>query len=199
MMFLSLMLAFSAASHEIRAKETSTIAAVLHASGNQPLTTETVLLDVDASFVLPVLRFTFGFATDEEYAPGQLADSFSVTLQDASLARTLIFLTADASGVVWGPPSPGTVPVDPESLSRTVMPFPGLIEPALGLQLAFTVQAPLSSEFAGQRLSLHFDLFDNLNGVPSLGWFGDVAVVPEPRLLAYSGMVLLFYLVSRKR
>jgi hypothetical protein len=172
---------------------------VLPTGGGDPLVTATRTLSVDPSFTLPFLQFTFGFATDESVAPGQFADSFTVTLQDSSLATTMIFLTADASGVVWAPPTPGTVPIAPETISRTPVDFPTSVEPVLAQQFAYSVQTPLPSAFAGQTLSLHFDLFDNMNGVASLGWFSEVAVVPEPRLWMTGAVVMLVYLFRRKK
>jgi hypothetical protein len=196
---LSLLLIVSAMPEMARAQGSFTGITVLHAAGTEPLITETRLLEVDSSFALPLLQFTFGFATDENFTAGQFGDSFSVTLQDASLTTTMIFLTVDASGVVWAPPTPGTTPIDPASISRTVSPFPRSVEPALVLQFAYRVESPLPSAFAGQTLSLHFDLFDNLNGVSSLGWFSDVTVVPEPRLWIPGAGILLFYVLRRKR
>jgi hypothetical protein len=171
---------------------------VLRAAGAEPLITETRELQVDPSFALPVLQFTFGFATDETVVPGQFADSFTVTLQDASLATTIILLTADASGTVWAPLTPGTVPISPEAILRRSAPFPASIEPVLQWQFAYQVEAPLPAAFTGQSFSLHFDLFDNMNGVRSIGWFSDITVVPEPRLW-FAAALALFYLLRRRQ
>jgi hypothetical protein len=197
--FLSVLLLVSGAGYSAISQGSFQEITILQTPGTQSLTSQTRVIEVDAALALPLLQFTFGFATDETVVPGEIPDSFTVTLQDASLVSTMIFLTADVSGVAWAPPTPGTTPIAPESVLRSVTPFPASLEPVLSLQFAYRVQAPLPSGFAGQTLSLHFDLFDNLNGVRSLGWFSDVSVVPEPRFLVPTMALLLLFLLRRKR
>lgn len=126
------------------------------------------------------LQFEFGFGTDELLTPGEISDSFTVTLQDASAANTVVLLTADAGGVIWAPPTPGGLVLAPESIARVPVSFPSL-DPILARQTAYAVAVPIPPVFTG-TVSLYFDLFDNLNATRSLGWHSAVALVPEPRV-----------------
>ncbi len=151
--------------------------AVLNTGGGTPLVTSSQLLQIPASSVPVPLLFEFGFGTDETASPGAILDSFTVTVQDAAMLHTLVLLTADASGVVWAPPTPGAILIPPEAILRTSIPFPSL-QPVLANQSAFVVMVPLPTVFTG-TVTVHFDLFDNLNPSSSLGWYNRVNV-PEP-------------------
>jgi hypothetical protein len=134
-------------------------------------------LRIPASSVPIPLVFEFGFGADETVSPGAILDSFTVTVQDAAMANTLVLLTADAGGFVWAPPTPGGVVISPDAILRSNIPFPSL-QPVLANQSAFAVTVPLPTAFTG-TVNVHFDLFDNLNPTASLGWYRGV-VIPEP-------------------
>jgi hypothetical protein len=91
--------------------------------------------------------------------------------------NTLVLLTADGSGIVWAPPTPGGVGIPPDAILRSSIPFPSLT-PVTAQQTAFLVTVPLPTVFSG-AVNVHFDLFDNLDSVASLGWYNRVRV-PEP-------------------
>ena len=172
---------------------------VLTTGGEQNLVTaeQTFLI---APFSEPRLLFTFGFATDEAAEPGEFSDSFTFTLEGGSSGSTLLFLTADTTGVVWVPSTPGTVPLEPGAVTGTATEYPDGIEPALAHRYAYRVEASLPEEFAGGPAIFRADLFDNLNGTESVGWFADVSVVPEPRALVLAVLAgSIFFLRRSKR
>lgn len=145
-----------------------------------------------ASIPSPALRFSFGFATDEVVRPGEIPDSFTITLQDSSQNQTLVLVTLDAGGTVWAPTTPGTTPVSQESLVRTPIPYSSLT-PVLAHKTAFELEVTLPQSFVGQSATVYFDLFSNDNGVPSQAWFSELVVVPEPStatLLALGGWLV---------
>ncbi len=169
-------------------------------TGNGPVT-ETYPLLFPGSVDNLRLQFNFGFGTDETPQGGQLLDSFTVTLQDSRMESTAIYLTIDASGVLWAPPTPGTIGMDPNSISHSPIPF-GNVQPSHSSETAYFVDAPIPSQFAGTAATLYFDLFDNGNSSSSLGWFSDVAVVPEPSTAVLGGIgaaILLFFYRLRPR
>jgi hypothetical protein len=172
---------------------------VLSTGGGQTLYSAHQSVFVPSEWAAPVLQFQFGFATDETWGPGQLLDSFTVTLQDEAGQRTEVFLTADASGVVWAPPTPGAALIDPDIIERSFI--GGLsTQPALAHHLAHEVRVPLSIAFVDQPLRLYFDLFDNQNALASAGWFGKVTIVPEPPVWSVGGLgLLLGFILLRSR
>jgi hypothetical protein len=149
----------------------------LRTGGGSPLVTFTELVSVPSNALPSALSFEFGFGTDEVPSPGVFLDSFSVTVQDAARLNTLVLLTADGSGMVWAPPTPGGVGISPDAILRSSIPFPSLT-PVTAQQTAFLVTVPLPTVFSG-AVNVHFDLFDNLDSVASLGWYNRVRV-PEP-------------------
>jgi hypothetical protein len=157
---------------------------VLVTGTGQPLVTESRTIQTLSNAGEMRLSVHLGFSTEETSQPGIFADSFSLTLQPAnSSLAPILYFTMDAGGVVWAPPSPGTFPIDPDSILRTPVSFPTL-NPELPNQLSFQFDAPIPNEYVGQALSLHFDLFDNGNAARSLGWFSEPAIVPEPSEVA---------------
>lgn len=159
---------------------------VFHNTGNgQSLVSEVQSILVESGLQQPRLVFDFGFATDETPAPGSFLDSFTVTLQDSAKSFSAVYLTADATGVAWAPPTPGALLVDPASITARPIAYPNL-PPGLASQTAFEVSAPIPPQFLGNSVNLYFDLFDNLDSRISQGWFSGVNVVavPEPQALA---------------
>jgi len=150
--------------------------------GGQPLVSEVRPLFVEAALQQPRLVFNFGFATDEIPSPGTFQDSFTVTIQDSNHLYIAVYLTADASGVVWAPATPGALVIDPATIDFQAIAYPSL-QPVLIQQRAFQVSALIPSQFLGVSISVYFDLFDNLNPQASQAWFSDLRVtaVPEPQ------------------
>ena len=154
-------------------------------------------LTIDPQFNLPLLSLTFGFATDEIYAAGQLFDAFSISLQNLVTSNFAVLATTDAGGTVLAPATPGGVTLAPSVLALTSAAFPSL-QPVLADQDAFRLVFNVPGEFLGAPLKLYFDLFDNVDPVPSLGFFSDIVVesVPEPGaaglLLTGMGFLILF-------
>jgi hypothetical protein len=150
--------------------------------GGEPLVSEVRSIFLDAALQQPRLIFNFGFATDETPSPGGFLDSFTVTIQSTNLSFSAVYLTADATGIAWGPPTPGSLFIDPASINASALSYPSL-QPVLATQTAFAVSAPLPAQFLGGSVNVFFDLFDNLDNKASQGWFSGVGVatVPEPR------------------
>ena len=147
--------------------------------GGQPLVSDVRPLFVDASLVQPRLQFNFGFATDESFVPNSILDSFTVTIQSSNQLYTAVYLTADASGVVWAPATPGALVIDPATIDFQAIAYPSL-QPVLVLQRAFQVSALIPSQFLGSSINVYFDLFDNLNPRASQAWFSDLRVTAAP-------------------
>ena len=83
-----------------------TLLQVLSTGGGTPLVSRqatAVIPAIDA----PVLEFDFGFATEEVAAPGELLDSFTVSLKGDEGNSFTFLVTSDSSGVAWLPPTPG--------------------------------------------------------------------------------------------
>ena len=164
---------------------------VLRTGGGVPLVTSSQGLQLASNALPTELYFEFGFATDETPAPGTIHDSFTVTVQDVAMMNTLLLLTADASGLVWAPTTPGGIVFPPDAIVRSAVPSPSL-QPVLANQTAFAVTVPLPTVFSGP-VNVYFDLFDNLNPTASLGWYRGV-IIPEPGTwaLLVAGMLLLW-------
>lgn len=173
----------------------STQPVVLRTGGGIPLLSTNLSLTIPAVIPDPRLQFDFGFATDEVFGPGQFFDSFTVTLQDTGGLQSVVVLVADISGLVIAPPTPGTIPLDPTSVTNTAIPFPSL-EPTLATRMAFTIVLPLPAPLAQlPQLNVYFDLADNLDTIQSLGWFNSVMIiVPEPAagsLITLGGLIFV--------
>ena len=148
----------------------------------------------------PILLLDFGFVTDETVVPGVFLDSFTVSMQGASSNQAAVLVTADASGVLWAPPLPGAVPLQNSQILRQAIPPPSL-QPVLGRGVAFAVQVPVPAQLTGPALTVVFDLFDNQNGIASLGWYSNLqlASVPEPEVWALFGLGFALTIWSRRR
>ncbi|MBL9172703.1 MAG: Ig-like domain-containing protein, partial [Verrucomicrobiales bacterium] len=130
-----------------------------------------------------LLQLSFGFSTDEIVRPGVIPDSFTITLQEMVSDQVLVLVNMDVSGTVWGPFTPGAVPLPQDSLDRAPISYPSLT-PVLASRTAYQVELALPSEFQGRPLTLFFDLFSNDNGEASQAWFSEAVVVPEPGLVS---------------
>lgn len=169
-------------------------------TGSGPVTSEELIVFPSSVDTLR-LRFDFGFGTDETAQTPGFLDSFTVTLQDGSMQWTAIYLTADPNGVSWAPVTPGTILLDPNSINRAPISFGG-VQPSHNTEFAYQVDAPIPSEFAGKSATLYFDLFDNENTLSSLGWYGNVVVIPEPGTAALGtvgGTILVFFIRLRRK
>ncbi len=171
---------------------------VLQTGGGQPLVTSQQALDLNG-LPAPSVAFEFGFATQEVPTPGVFLDSFTVSLQDAA-SHTAVLVTADASGVLWAPPSSGAVTLTDSQIQRVAV-APPTGAPVLGNGLAFSVEMALPPSFTGSTVDVTFDLFDNQNAQSSLGWYQDVRVVsvPEPGAGLLGGLGLLLFVGVRRR
>jgi hypothetical protein len=121
----------------------------------------------------------FGFSTAEVFGPGRIFDSFTISVGRPGSLEVLILATLDASGAVFVPASPGGINIDPATLTRNVTAFPP-ISPSYAAKLAYVLSVPVGAELAGSPLTVYLDLFDNLDAEPSLGYFREVSMEPEP-------------------
>lgn len=146
------------------------------------------------------LQFQFAFGTDETAGPGEIFDSFSLSLRDGNGGKTALLFTADAQGVFWAPPTPGTLSLDGNSIMRVEAAFPD-VGATFTHGISYEVTAAIPSEFGGQTVTASYDLFDNQNAINSLGAISSVAVVPEPRitLLLLTGFATWAVSTRRKR
>ena len=158
---------------------------IMNTGSGQPLLSEVRSLFVDGSLFQPRLLFNFGFATDESLAPGTFLDSFTVTIQDPNQAFTAIYLTLDIAGTILAPPTPGTLFIDPATISTDPLAYPNL-SPVLFDQHAYALSALIPAQFFGSQINVYFDLFDNQNSIASQAWFSNLRVesVPEPQVLS---------------
>lgn len=160
-------------------------------TGNPPTVSREVTLVLDPTVQTPFLTFDMGFATDETVQPQTFLDSLTVTLHEPSANLFYVYLTADAGGFLWAPETPGGEVVDSQSIFREPISFQ--LDTTLQSREAYSIRVPLDSSFAGKTVNIHFDLFDNGDGLSSLGWFNNVSVVPEPGALviALAGLAAL--------
>jgi PEP-CTERM motif len=156
---------------------------VLNTGGGTFLVSQSVNLN-GTSNPQASLQLDFGFATEEPAQPDVIADSLTITLQTQDGQFTAIYATADPSGVVFAPPTPGTIPIDPTSITAEAMSYPSLtpqLPPALAQFWAYSIVAPIPVQMIGPPLVVYFDLFDNGDQLASQGWYNNVIItVPEP-------------------
>jgi hypothetical protein len=162
----------------------NTLTAMNTGSG-QPLLSEVRSLFVDGLLFKPRLLFNLGFASNETLAFGTFLDSFTVTIQDPNQALTAVYLTLDIAGTRVAPATPGTLFIDPATISTDPLAYPNL-SPVLFDQRAFAVSASIPEQFVGGQVNVYFDLFDNQNSIASQAWFSNLRVesVPEPQVLS---------------
>lgn len=162
---------------------------VLATGGGSALISTQQVLQIPLAMPLPLLRFDFGFATDETPVPNSFLDSFSLTLQNNEPSQTVLFLTVDAFGVKWAPPNPGGLLLLPDSLLRHEIPFPDLVT-NLDHHFAYSLTLSLPPELAGKPATLYLDLFNNTNNLESLAFLDHLAVVPGNPTNAVPGFAL---------
>jgi hypothetical protein len=148
---------------------------LLQTGGREPLISFDMTLDALNQDLPPVLQFDFGFATDEVGAPGEFADSFSVTLQGSDPAQSVLLLTADVNGVAWAPENPGGVPISADEVKHTEQPF-AKVDSTLAAKVAYSVTFAIPRAFLGNPVKVFFDLFDNLNSAASLAYVRQAGV-----------------------
>ena len=170
---------------------------LLETGGGQPLVSVSLPVPAFPDSTLAPLEFRFAFGTDEVFSPGSIFDSFTITLQDDAKTLTLLLLTADASGVIWAPATPGAIALDPDSIARSAANYPSG-QPVFVRQASFQVTVPVPSQYQGRSATLFLDLFDNQNSIPSQGYF-HLVNVPEPASWATGLGGALCWLVLRRR
>jgi hypothetical protein len=147
------------------------------------------------------VNFTFGFATDEEVLPGTFLDSLTLTLGEVDGLLSIIYNVTDRSGSYWVPGAPGTISLPESTILREAISFPAIpeLDPIYTYRYAFSVTAPVPDELLGRNLNFYADLFDNGNGVNSLGWIS-ITPVPEPSTWALGlAAVAMFFTFKRKK
>jgi len=157
--------------------------AILPTVPNHPMQSSAMPLTIPSLSLQPILLFDFGFATHEFFLGGRRSDSFSFTLQSSDGLTTALILTADQTGVTWAPPNPGDLFISPDEISRTSLAVPGFAQ-GFSTRFAYSVSFPLPAGFTSGPVTLQMDLFDNQNPLDSLGWVGNVTIVPEPSVIA---------------
>jgi hypothetical protein len=170
---------------------------ILQTGGSEALISAEQSLQTFSPANPPPIEFEFGFATDEEFAPSELFDSFTITLQDDAMNYTMVILTADASGIVWAPATPGALFLDPASIARAAIPFPPPV-PGLASLTAYQASVPVPAQFQGQSAKLYLDLFDNLNQKASLAFFR-LKLVPEPAAWMFFPIGWLGWLFAQRQ
>lgn len=168
----------------------------MQTGAGQPITTLSQLLNLPAQGSLN-LDFYFGFGTLEVPAAGQFFDSFSGTLQvNGDPTRTALYFTADANDLIWAPPSPGTLSLNPSefALDSQVSHTLGANYPRQWVYHASLIVPP---SFNGTESTFYWDLVDNQNPVASQAWLSSIVVVPEPSSLVLLGAGI--WLIWRRR
>lgn len=164
---------------------------VLRTGAGGPLVSSTQPIGSFSAGGPALFQFAFGFSTDEEPSPGTFLDSFTLTIGEAGGSLNAVYNTTDRTGSYWAPIAPGSIFISPDSITREAIPFPE-INPDHAHQFSYLVTAPIPSELLGRNLNFYADLFDNQNGIHSLGWF-NVTPVPEPSTWALAGVALVLF------
>ena len=144
------------------------------------------------------LVFEIGFATAEAPAPGQLFDSFSVSLELPDGTEFTPLVTVDAFGLTIEPPAPGL----PSAGEPPIMATPiasGIIDPpGTVIRFGYSLELTLPPLLRGQPLLADLAFFDNGDSRISAARF-QVPSVPEPAepALLILGVVLLISLRRR--
>ena len=188
---------FLAAGLALPAQSTFGPVVVLRTGAGTPLVSATQAMGSFSASGPASFQFAFGFSTDEEPTPSLFLDSITLTLAEANGALTAIYNTTDRNGPFGAPPAPGTIFVSPDSIMRQPENFPDL-DPDHAHRFSYLVTAPVPTELLGRELNFYVDLFDNQNGVNSLGWFS-ITPVPEPTTWALLVTALVFFFAFQWR
>jgi hypothetical protein len=173
---------------------------VLETGGGESLVTKFQMIE-GVTEPNSLLHFDVGLATAEELSSGSFFDSVTLSLEGTSPAATTAFTTLDRTGVLWAPSVPGGISLDPNSLTWTEIPFPD-VATSLTYRRAYSVTAPIPTEFLGQTLMFRIDLFDNMNGLESVAFVNELSVVPEPSAIGLATALILLgvgFVVNRNR
>jgi hypothetical protein len=154
---------------------------VFRTGGTEPLLSLMLPLRPPPTNTAPLLQFDFGFATDETNLPGAFFDSFSVTIQGDDPSQSVLLLTADTTGVIWAPPNPGGINVDPAEILHQTIPAEN-VNPKLALRVAYSVSFILPADLLGRPIKVFLDLFDNLDGTNSLAYVKNLRLPTPIRL-----------------
>jgi hypothetical protein len=168
--------------------------AVLQTGGLEALVGQSWTLDYDTALPEHWLRFTFGFATEEQPNEGVILDALSAMLEGPGGEPIAVLLTGDASGMAWTPPTLGAVDLGPGAVRYQTASFPDF-RPRLPVRSAYEVEVWLPPAFASGSVRFDFQLFDAPNGQLSFAWCEPPTIVsvPEPSvlLLGLLGLLLL--------
>lgn len=157
-----------------RAAETE---AWLRTGAGEPLVSTNWSLAIDPAWESIGLRLGFGFATREADLPGSFLDSFTIALRGADPSVGAVLLTADATGVAWAPATPGGTEIAAGSIQRQAVEAPPEMagEP---VRFAYWIFLTLPEAFEGETASIYLSLFDNGDGLGSMGQLDHVDLVP---------------------
>ena len=147
-----------------------------------------------------VLQMIVGMSTDERVVSQVIPDSVTVNVIDLSGQKIAVVVTADITGFVWRPETPGTIPLSASAVSASLVAFP-ILDPVRQTANAYLVLVELPAAFFGQDIKIVMDLFDNQNAFGSTAFLGNVALVPEPSaalLLGLGGLAGLIPLFRRR-
>ncbi|MGH7972327.1 MAG: hypothetical protein ACREIC_26750, partial [Limisphaerales bacterium] len=146
----------------------------------------------------PEVVFSFGFITGETPGPGTFLDSFTVSFQSPALSTVAVLVTVDGSGPLWLPSTTGGLVLGDSQIQRQII-TPPADAPVFGGGTAYQVGVLLPVALLGPTLNVTFDLFDNQNGINSLGWYQGLQVVsvPEPRTGVLVGLVLIIVALKK--
>jgi PEP-CTERM motif len=160
---------------------------------------KSVTVDVPGrpSALTNILELVVALATDERMVPQVIPDAVTVNVVDLLGQQTAVVVTADITGFVWRPETPGTVPLAATAISAALVAFPTL-DPLRETTAAYRVRVELPPAFLDQEIRVTMDLFDNGNLFGSTAFLGTVALVPEPATALLVGVGVLG-LVFRRR
>lgn len=143
------------------------------------------------------IDFEFGFASNETPEPSSFADSFTVSLENP-LGQRVYIATVDASGTLWAPGVPGSIPIQADDIQHVGIRY-ALETPAGAQTIAYSVSLRMPTLLQGEPLQLRLDLFDNLNTTPSQGYLHGAVVVPEPTVVWLGGLGAIASLLAYRR
>lgn len=186
--------------------------AVLHAAPSGQAQSQPIVLQTGSGVILTTARhpldssafsggahiaFEFGFASNETPEPSSFADSFTVSLENP-LGQRVYIATVDASGTLWAPGVPGSIPIQADDIQHVGVSY-AIEAPNGSHATAYSVSLQMPSLLQGQPLHLRLDLFDNLNTTSSQGYLHGSVVVPEPAVVWLGGLGAIASLLAYRR